>query len=99
MTEDKKAELKEKYRFLLLPFGYDCDNKWLEAIEKLCQQIQEILNKNMDLKFNVVQIVNKFGGLRIYTSHSQIENMEVIKQLHELINNFENDSLSAFDEE
>lgn len=51
----------------LMCFGFECGDGWYQVIDNLCQNIQEYIDNN-DLGFQpeVVQVKEKFGGLRFY---------------------------------
>jgi hypothetical protein len=52
-----------------MAFGFDCGDGWYKLLLNLCDEIQVELNKPCDkLKenFRVVQVKEKFGGLRFY---------------------------------
>ena len=53
----------------LMCFGIMCDDGWFELIDKLCDSIQSYitLNPQLKLKTVVVEVKEKFGGLRFYT--------------------------------
>jgi hypothetical protein len=53
-------------------FPIDCGNGWYQLIFKLCRQIKKYLRKHPEIAkdFQVVQIKQKFGGLRFYVSAS-----------------------------
>jgi len=52
----------------LMAFGFECGDGWYKLIYKLCKDIQKELDKNPKLKhhFEVLQVKEKFGGLRFY---------------------------------
>ena len=50
----------------LMAFGYECGEGWIPLIEETFDKIEEILKENPDLDFQVVQVKEKFGTLRIY---------------------------------
>ncbi len=50
----------------LMAFGYECDNGWIPLIEEFFDKIESILDGNKDLYFQVLQVKEKFGTLRIY---------------------------------
>lgn len=43
---------------------HSCPSGWLELVHDLCQDLEEIIG---DHEFQVVQVKEKFGGLRFYT--------------------------------
>lgn len=50
-------------------FYIECNRGWFDLLDKLCTDIEKILNKDKLLKdtFMINQIKDKFGGLRFYT--------------------------------
>ena len=67
----------------LMMFGFECDDGWFQLIHRLCTDIQKELNKQ-DEQFNedfyVVQVKEKFAGLRFYISHGTDEIFELIRE-------------------
>ena len=49
-----------------MAFGYECGEGWIPLIEETFDKIEEILKENPDLDFQVIQVKEKFGTLRIY---------------------------------
>ena len=61
-TRKKYDELEEKYKSILdTPYGFETPQGWLPLLE-------EFLEKAINFEgwFKIVQIKEKFGGLRIY---------------------------------
>ena len=64
-------------RHTLMVFGFACGDGWYDAIDDLCRSIQTHLEINepkylvpdTEHTFKVVQVKEKFGTLRFYTSH------------------------------
>lgn len=54
----------------LMPFGFECGDGWFVLIDELCTTIERAIEDNEALKsdFIVVQVKEKFGTLRFYTS-------------------------------
>lgn len=54
----------------LMCFGFECGDGWQYILWRLCEQIEVELAKDYELKqqFEVVQVKEKFGGLRFYTN-------------------------------
>ncbi len=48
----------------LMCFGFECGNGWFGLIWNLCEAIEPLV----DGSFGVVQVKEKFGGLRFYTT-------------------------------
>jgi hypothetical protein len=60
-----KQELKEKYFFLTNLKYIEIDDGWIDLVDEMCQQIN---NKNPPPQFQIKQIKQKFGYLRVYTN-------------------------------
>jgi len=56
-------------------FGFECDNGWFQLIWDLCTRIEELHPPH---DFEVLQVKEKFGGLRFYTSASSKKIMQCI---------------------
>ena len=63
-------------------WGVECDDGWFDIIYVLCIKIQPLAAKIKD--FQVVQIKEKFGGLRFYVSHGNEEIHTLIQEAEEL---------------
>ena len=76
-------------RFTLMVFGFECGNGWFDLIHRLCTDIQVELDKpgNEELKerFWVVQVKEKYAGLRFYVSGAS-------SAIHSLIRGAERES-------
>jgi hypothetical protein len=81
MTKDLEKKLFEKYPELfkhksdiktsLLGFGFECDDGWFPIIHLLCEFLHrryQHWSKETQESFYVVQVKEKFGGLRFYMS-------------------------------
>ena len=44
----------------------ECDDGWFDILDTLCGQIKQSLESHKDVRVEVVQIKEKFGGLRFY---------------------------------
>lgn len=65
----------------LMVFGFACDNGWYDLIYNLCKDIKKITDKDPRLTdFIVLQVKEKFGGLRFYTGPATDE---IFKLIHE----------------
>lgn len=51
----------------LMAFGYECDNGWLPIIEELFDKITALKPSR---NFEVVQVKEKYAGLRVYVFNS-----------------------------
>ena len=67
-------------------FGIECDDGWFDLLNRLCEQVEACINQAEDPDiYYVVQIKEKFGGLRFYMSSYTVE-------LHNLITPFEQEA-------
>jgi hypothetical protein len=60
-------------RRTLMSFGFMCGDGWFDLIWRLCERLEPLvatLEQQTSEKFEVVEVKNKFSGLRFYTSHS-----------------------------
>jgi hypothetical protein len=64
----------------LMCFGFECDDGWYKLIKKLCKDITATGDK-----CTVVQVKEKFGGLRFYIEAGS-------SKVYELISKAESDS-------
>lgn len=77
----------------LMPFGFSCHDGWYELIDDLCRTLQtwfevhepEWLDPKNEQHFEVVQVKEKFAGLRFYTnsvpSHDVFDIIQVYEDL------------------
>jgi len=63
----------------LMVFGFECGDGWFPLIYKLCADIQKEIKENNLENFYVVQVKEKFGGLRFYTYNSTEKIEELIR--------------------
>lgn len=61
----------------LMCFGFECSDGWFELIYKLCEDIKKL---NPPENFEVIQVKEKFGGLRFYADNGTSEIYERIHQ-------------------
>lgn len=67
----------------LMGFGFECCDGWFDLIYKLCQDIQNTIDSDKDeYQPEVLQVKEKFGGLRFYIDSGSSE-------VHKLINSAE----------
>lgn len=67
----------------LMAFGFECGEGWYSLIYELLDKIQAIVNNNPDYKdLRVVQIKEKFAGLRVYLNYDS-------KEVDDLIDEYE----------
>jgi hypothetical protein len=70
----------------LMAFGFECDIGWFPIIEKLCEDINNVIDKEFPLMksgkfpFEVSQVKEKYGGLRFYTNTSVDEIDDLIHE-------------------
>lgn len=75
----------------LMAFGFECGNGWFELIKELCEKLEAL-----DLKdFRVLQVKEKYGGLRFYTGGVELEKADEVDRL---INEAEAKSLTVCEE-
>lgn len=75
------AELEgQKVSFSL--FGIECDDGWYKLIDELCTRIESKLDKETD-DFLVLQIKEKFAGLRFYVGGTTDEILDLIDEYEE----------------
>jgi hypothetical protein len=89
----------KKYRFIkpdptlqnnLMAFGWECDKGWHPIIEEALDKIEDIINKmpmqdKLDFQehFEILQVKEKLGGLRIYINMHPDEIIKVIEEAQE----------------
>lgn len=96
MNKENTQYLFEHFKFFkpekglqesLMKFGFECHDGWFELIKRLCEDIEIELNKkeNINLKksFEVVQVKEKFGGLRFYTGPTKDKIFKLIDKAEE----------------
>lgn len=70
----------------LMAFGFECDDGWFPLIYRLCEGIQKELD-GLDEQFNedfyVVQVKEKFAGLRFYISGGTEKIFDLIHEAEE----------------
>lgn len=49
-----------------IPFFIDCEDGWYKILYSLCTDLRELLKENPIDQFIVLQVKEKFGGLRFY---------------------------------
>ncbi len=50
----------------LMAFGFEHDDGWFDLVYQLCKDIKAELKREPYSKFEVLQVKEKFGGLRFY---------------------------------
>jgi hypothetical protein len=84
MNKDLENKLVAKYprwfdvngniQRTLMPFGFDHDDGWYGLLERLCEKLKPLAGDS----FEVLQVKEKFGGLRFYVIHSTAEMDRII---------------------
>jgi hypothetical protein len=60
-------------RYTLMPQGFTHRDGWFEIIWRLCADLEPLvaeLEKATGLKFEILQVKEKFGGLRVHTNQA-----------------------------
>ena len=60
-------------RRTLMSFGFMCGDGWFGLLWRLCERLEPLVvefERETGEKFEVIEVKQKFGGLRFYTSHS-----------------------------
>jgi len=82
----------------LMCFGFECNDGWFDLIWELSEQLEKLLQEykdsipveerakdlllDLDIDFNVVQVKEKYGGLRFYTNWAT-EKMQCVIDAYE----------------
>lgn len=59
-------------RHTLMPFGFQCQDGWFSLIWKLCEDLDPLvaaIEAQTGERFEVLEVKEKFGGLRFYANH------------------------------
>lgn len=64
----------------LMCFGFECGKGWFDLLWNLCEKIESKLSGEEIKTFEVVQVKEKFAGLRFYVDSA---NTEVYKLINE----------------
>lgn len=68
-------------------FGFECGDGWYDLLEQLISQIDKYLShkyKGEETDFEIVQIKEKFGGLRFYVHNADDAIYEMIRFAEDL---------------
>ena len=60
-------------RLTLMSFGFMCGDGWFALLWRLCERLEPLVaefERKTGERFEVIEVKQKFGGLRFYTSHS-----------------------------
>ncbi len=78
MNTENEQKLFKRFSFFkpersitesLMAFGFDCNNGWFDLIWSLCEDLEILVKKENIKNFEVVQVKEKFGGLRFYVDY------------------------------
>ena len=96
MSEDLEKRLFDRFKQIFysedgtlvsrMRYGFSCGDGWFELIWNLCNDLTNIA-KELGIKFKVVQVKEKFAGLRFYTEE------RVPDEMNKRIRQAEKDSL------
>jgi hypothetical protein len=59
-------------RHTLMPRGFTHDDGWFDILWRLCEDLEPLVaefEQTTKRKFEVLQVKEKFGGLRFYVNH------------------------------
>jgi hypothetical protein len=68
-------------RKTLIAFGLEVSENWLPTLDKGFQEIADIVKKENLNDFRIIQVKEKFGGLRVYSRYSIDEIDEIIDRM------------------
>lgn len=94
MRKELENKLIETYPELLgkhLKWGIDCDDGWYDLIESLCENIIDYCIMYDCQMPDVLQIKEKFGGLRFYTNGT-------FREIDKMIEDAEDESFKICEE-
>lgn len=90
MNSEKTKELFAKYPTFFKPekgpmetlmcFGLECDEGWYDILDRLFKAITDL---KPEKTFEVIQVKEKFGGLRVYCDYSTDEIEDLIMKAEE----------------
>jgi len=90
MTKELDQLLFDKFKFFkperpmseaLMCFGFNVGDGWFSLLWNLCNKIDKIEKPE---NFEVVQVKEKFGGLRFYTNYTNEEISKLIRKAEEI---------------
>lgn len=88
MRDELEKKLFENFDFFdpngsvshtLIPFGLECSDGWFDLIWDLCDSIKKTIESKGIDNFEVIQVKEKFGGLRFYCDNSTEEIDQLIR--------------------
>jgi len=62
----------------LMAFGFECADGWHQLIHDLCEDINDHYRGDIPTDFYVVQVKEKYGSLRFYTTGTTQEVLDLI---------------------
>jgi len=68
MYKEFSKGITPKVPFYPMAFGFECGDGWYKLIDKLSAKIYKYINRVQQENFYVIQVKEKFGTLRFYTS-------------------------------
>ncbi len=97
MTQENEQKLFNRFDFFhpersikdsLMAFGFECGDGWFDLIWELCEDIETALkndtaNEAAEFPFQVVQVKEKYGGLRFYSNSGTDEIFALIDTAEE----------------
>jgi hypothetical protein len=82
MRKELEQRLVERYptwfntggdvRYTAMPRGFEHDDGWFDIVWRLCKDLEPLvaqLEQEIGCQFEVMQVKEKFGGLRFYVNH------------------------------
>lgn len=61
----------------LMAFGFECGDGWFSLIKELCEKLKALKLKD----FRVLQVKEKYGGLRFYTGSVETKKADEVFRL------------------
>ena len=93
--EDFGKHLADTYpNIFMQPLWIACNEGWYDIIDSLSKKISETANKFPYRSMNVVQIKEKFGGLRYYLNYENMQD-EDIQNIENIVREAENKSIKT----
>jgi hypothetical protein len=76
---------KGDIRISLMSWGFTCGDGWYDIIYRLCERIEPLVGAlENGFAFEIVQVKEKFGGLRVYVDAANEEIYTAIEAASEL---------------